>query len=650
MKLNFLLTAAALTAPIFANGQVSAPGELASDRAREFWCFKAPVAASRPPIRRQQWPRKAIDHFILARLEKSGLVPSPEADRRTIIRRLCFDLTGLPPTPEEIASFLADTREDAYERLVERLIASPRFGERLASMWLPLARYAEDQAHQVGSDTKFFYPNAYKYRDWVIAAFNRDLPYDRFVKLQLAADRYLNVQATAAPEATEEGDEDKEPTKPQAPNRPTAAVPADLAALGFLGLGPKYYNRGRLEVMADEWEDRVDTVSRTFLGLTVACARCHDHKFEPITQKDYYALAGIFAGTKMINRMPDGSAEKPTVLAEKMDTGTLHVVEDGSPTDLNVFLRGSVENKGPVAPRRFLEVLAPSEPALFKDGSGRKELAEAVADRGNPLTSRVIVNRMWGLYFGRPLVDTPSNLGRSGSIPSHPELLDDLAVRFMDNGWSLKWLTRELVLSSTYRQSSRTTGRRRSAASQGPKQVSLPPAWSDPANLLLGRMNRRRLSAEQWRDAALYVSGRLAWDSTRSAELSEPANQRRTVYARVSRLKLDDFLTLFDYPDANVHAEKRAVTTTATQKLFMLNSPFVATQASALATRLAANPEENDAARVKKAYLLLFGREPESAELNVALQFLSRTGPGAMSRWEQYAQILLISNEMLYLD
>ncbi|HEY7116031.1 MAG TPA: DUF1549 domain-containing protein, partial [Tepidisphaeraceae bacterium] len=235
---------------------------------RRFWSFVPPRSMERAPVKEIGWPRTRIDRFILARLESHGLGPAPQAPRAILIRRLSFDLTGLPPTPDEVVAFKSDQSPDAYERLVDRLLASPRFGERMASLWLPLARYAEDQAHQVGSDTKFFYPYAWKYRKWVIDAFNRDLPYDRFIELQIAADRLPDASAD------------------------------DLAALGLLGLGPKYYNRNRLDVMADEWEDRVDTLTRTTLGLTVACARCHDHKYDPIRTEDYYGLAGVFAGTK----------------------------------------------------------------------------------------------------------------------------------------------------------------------------------------------------------------------------------------------------------------------------------------------------------------------------------------------------------------
>src|SRR6266496_3339406 len=239
---------------------------------REFWSFHGPSAPAPPAVKNRRWPRRPLDYFILAPLESQRLAPSPEAGRRTLIRRVTFDLTGLPPTPEEVEAFLGQTGADAYERLVERLLGSSRFGEHLASLWLPLARYAEDQAHQVGEDTKYFYPNAWRYRAWVIEAFNRDLPYDEFIKLQLAADKFEGTNST------------------------------NLAALSFLGLGPKYYDRDRRAVQADEWEDRVDTVSRALLGLTVACARCHDHKFDPITMRDYYALAGVFASTKLVNK------------------------------------------------------------------------------------------------------------------------------------------------------------------------------------------------------------------------------------------------------------------------------------------------------------------------------------------------------------
>jgi hypothetical protein len=567
---------------------------------KQFWSFRTPQPQARPKVKNLRWPKQTIDYFILARLESKNIAPSHEADRRTLARRLSLDLTGLPPAAADVEAFVADRRPDAYDRLVDRLIQSPAFGERMASLWLPLARYAEDQAHQVGKDTKFFYPNAYKYREWVINAFNSDLPYDKFIHFQLAADQL-------------------------------AAEPEHLPALGFIGLGPKYYNRNRLEVMADEWEDRVDTVSRTMLGLTVACARCHDHKFEPITQRDYYGLASVFASTRMVNKKPDGKEETKDASAEKMDPATVHMIEDGDIKDLNVFIRGNVDRKGAEAPRSFLRILSKEEPVRFEDGSGRKELALAIGTAENPLTARVIVNRLWAAFFGQPLVPTPSNFGHSGDAPTYPDLLDDLATRFVESGWSVKQLIREFVTSSTYRQTSLTDSAR------------------DPANDLLGRMTRRRLSVEQWRDSVLAVSGELEYEGGKSLELDDTANLRRTVYGRVSRLKLNDLLMQFDYPDANVHAEKRSVTTSPSQKLFMLNSPFILARAKAFSDRLAASAD-TDAGRIHNAYRILFSREPDRDELSVALAYLNKPASGDISRWDRYAQMLLVSNEMLYVD
>jgi hypothetical protein len=571
---------------------------------KEFWSFQPPQRQARPAVANPRWARQPIDFFILSRLDGQGVSPSLEADKRTLVRRLTFDLTGLPPTKAEVDSFLADRRADAYERLVERLLGSSRFGERMASLWLPLARYAEDQAHQVGDDTKFFYPNAWKYREWVIDSFNEDLSYDTFLKMQLAADCLEGTNSR------------------------------HLAGLGFLGLGPKYYNRGRLDVMADEWEDRVDTVSRTMLGLTVACARCHDHKYEPITSRDYYAMAGVFASTRMVNRRPDGSSEKNEAQSTNMTGQTMHVVLDAdSPEDVPIFIRGNVDRKGEVAKRSFLQVLSEDKPRLFNHGSGRADLAAAITERSNPLTARVMVNRVWGQFFGHPLVATPSNFGHSGQRPTHPELLDDLAVRFMEDGWSVKSLVRELVLSATYRQSS--------LAGQ---------SATDPANEMLSHMNRRRLSVEQWRDAILYVTGELDFAGGKSLELDNPTNNHRTVYARISRLKLNDLLMQMDYPDANVHAEKRTATTTAMQKLFVLNSAWMMNRARALAARLQKESPGDDAGQVVQLYQWLYNREPSREESALAKTFVARPQSGDMPRWEQYCQLLLAANEMLYVD
>ncbi len=578
-------------------------------RAREFWAYQRPQRHKLPAVQDKEWPRQAIDWFVLEQLEAAGLGPSPEADRRTFIRRVTFDLIGLPPTPQEVEAFLSDASQHAYENVVERLLKSPHYGERWARMWLDVARYAEDQAHIVGNNQSLVYPNAYLYRDWVIAALNDDLPFDEFVKLQLAADLI--------------DPDDK----------------ASHAALGFIGLGPKYYRRGDLSVMADEWEDRVDTVARGLLGLTVACARCHDHKFDPISTEDYHALAGVFASTEMFNRPLDGKPAEGNGQA-KDPKDALHIVRDSQLRDLTVFIRGDVNSKGPVVKRRFLSALTEGEPETFRRGSGRQELAEAIVDRNNPLVARVIVNRIWALNFGRPLVGTPSNFGQLGQRPTHPELLDDLAVRFMETGWSLKWLQREIVLSATYRQISRA----------GDSQLA-----SDPENHLLGRMNRRRLSVEAWRDAILSASGRLNRDvGGKSIDPRNPDETRRSIYSSVSRLELNPMLALFDFPDPNAHAERRAETTTPLQKLFVLNSPFMVKQAEALSARLLAEVETAveaaDELRVQRAYELLFSRPPTQTESDLALTFLRQSEGDPQTAWQQYAQVLLASNEMLFVD
>lgn len=549
------------------------------EKARSFWSFQSPVRPALPEVKHATWLRQGVDAFVLHRLEENGLAPLPEADRAALARRLYFDLTGLPPTAAEVAAFEKSEDPNAYYRLVNSLLASPRFGERLASMWMTVARFAEDQAHQVGSNTKYFYPQAHLYRQWVIDAFNRDLPYDQFVRLQLAADSY---------------DDAKE----------------DLVALGFLGLGPQYYNRKRLDVLVEEWEDRVDTVTRGFLGLTVACARCHDHFYDPISTEDYHALAGVFASTTMHNHK-DGDR-------------LFHVVKDGKVQDLPVFVRGNVEDKGAVVPRGFLKVLSKNEPMRFKEGSGRRELAEAIVSPDNPLTARVLVNRLWGEFFGRALVVTPSNFGANGQAPSHPQLLDYLAVRLQDSGWSIKALVREMVLSSTYRQS----------------------ATRASDNRWLAGMNRRRLSAEMLRDAMLAVSGELNLDSQTSLQLADLKNRNRTVFARISRLELDAFLRQFDYPDANVHASGRDLTITPTQKLFLLNSPFMTARAAELGKQAGAKGVDG----VDHLYRQVLSRAPTDAERGLVARYFAQ-GSGSSDRdWAGLAQVLLCSNAFLYRD
>jgi hypothetical protein len=573
-------------------------------KAREWWAFQTPKKSKLPVVSDIAWPSQRIDYFILAKLEAKQLTKSQQASKRILARRLFLDITGLPPTPTEMKTFLSDETSDAYERLAEKLIQKKAFGERLASMWLNNVRYAEDQAHQVGGNKAFFYPNAFRYREWIINAFNNDLPYDNFIRKQLAGDLLQDFQVK------------------------------DLPALGFIGLGHKYYDRNRLAVKAEEWAEQVDTLTRSLLGLTVACAQCHDHKYDPLTQKDYYALAGIFASIELVDRMADGSEIKKDSEAAKKRIGTIHMVRDLKPKDLHVFLRGNADNKGELTPRRFLRVLSKKEPKQFTQGSGRLELAEAIVTSENPLTARVIVNRTWSMFFGSGLVTTPSNFGQLGTTPTHPSLLDDLAVRFMENGWSMKQLIREIVLSSTYRQDS--------TSSNANKVI-------DPTNNYLWRMNRRRLSVEQWRDSILAVSGNLERIGGKSLELSDKNNKRRTVYSRISRKKLNDMLMQFDYPDANVHASARSATTTAIQKLFIMNNQFMAEQSKRLAKRVTGY-KMTKSEQVHKIYSLLYGREPSATELDIAFDFLRLPSESKFTRWEQYSHALLAANEMNYID
>jgi hypothetical protein len=569
------------------------------------------------------WPSTSIDHFILARLGAAGLSPSNPAHKRTLIRRATFDLIGLPPTPEDVNAFLADDSPDAFARVIDRLLASPHYGERWARHWLDVARYGEDQAHTFEARV---YTQGFRYRDWVVNALNDDMPFDVFLRAQIAADLIG-------------GDDISNP---------------DLAALGFFAIGPVYYgDRQKL----DQIDDRIDTLTRGLLGLTVACARCHDHKFDPISSADYYALAGVVASTEYVE-VPLVSAEEAREaieaeekrLKEKKEKKKnapppyphIHAIREAEPRTMRVHLRGNPETLGEEVPRRFLSILSPDEPQQFAQGSGRLELANLIACRDNPLTARVIVNRVWKHHFGQGLVRTASNFGRTGEPPTHAELLDHLASKFIAANWSLKTLHREIMLSATYQQAS---------------EYDAPSAAIDPDNRLLWRMNRRRLDVEAWRDAILAVSGTLD-DSLGgpSLELASTDNHRRTLYARISRHNLDPLLRLFDFPDPNITSDGRPVTMVPLQQLFVLNSPFMAASAKALAARCCtAVPDDRE--RIRHALKLTLSRPATDKELQQGLEFLSglpqpdnKPNRLSLTNWEQYAQILLSTNEFMFID
>jgi len=563
--------------------------------AKQFWAFVSPSKVDPSRIDDRGWSRGDIDLFVLSEMKKNGLEPEDDASSEVLIRRIFYELIGLPPSSDEVKRFKEDADEKKYERLIDSLLERPEYGEKMASTWLNIARYAEDQAHQVGNNVKFFYPHAHRYREWVIKSYNSDLPYDQFIRLQLAADK---IEGT---------------------------VNEDLVALGFLGLGPQYYDRGRLEVKAEEWEDSVDVVSRGFLALTVACARCHDHKYDPISAADYHALAGVFASTQIHKRELDNEDGAKTVI---------HVVKDGKAQDLPIYNRGDVQDKGEVVPRAFLKILSGEDPKKFTKGSGRLELAEAISDPQNPLTARVAVNRIWQMLFGRGLVYTTSNFGHLGTRPTHPELLDHLAISFIDEGWSVKSLIKKILLSSTYRQSSLVSSDKR---------------IKDEENKFYSYFKRRRLSAEMIRDSMLAVSGQLErGDSGKESDLiSNQKNLRRTVYGRISRKELDHYLALFDYPDANIHSSSRDETVTPSQKLYFLNSSFVLSRSSAVAL---ASVTEDRASSVEKIYRRILSRLPSMEELSNAIKFIESGKEKEKERWAGLAQILLISNEFIFRD
>ena len=561
----------------------------------KLWSFVNPKKSSPPETIDSNWARGNIDRFILHKLEENGLEPEKEAIPEVIVRRLFFDLLGMPPSFNEIEKYKKADDPNNYARLIDQLLERPEFGERLASSWMNVARYAEDQAHQVGNDKKFFYPHAHKYRQWVIEAFNHDVPYDDFIRLQLAADKIDGVDEK------------------------------DFAALGFLGLGPQYYNRGRLEVKAEEWEDSVDVVSRGFMALTVACARCHDHKYDPISTADYHAFAGVFASTEI---------HKREIVDSTGDKSHIHIVKDGKVQDLPIFKRGDVTDKGEVIPRGFLQILSDTDSKKYTNGSGRLELANAIASSENPLTARVAVNRIWQLFFGQGLVKTTSNFGSLGALPSHPELLDYLAVTFMENGWSIKDLIKRILLSSTYRQSSFVISLKRQ---------------KDEENKYYSYFPRRRLSAEMLRDSMLLVSGEME-SGDRGAEslkVSDKKNLRRTIYSRISRKELDHYLALFDYPDPNIHSSSRDETITPAQKLYFINSEFVIERSKKISLEITSN---NINESIIKMYQKILSRSPSNEELLRSVEYIGVVEEKKEERWQRFAQNLLISNEFIFRD
>ncbi len=774
-------------------------------RAREHWAFQPVREPALPGVKDAGWVKMPVDRFVLASLEARGMKPAPQADPRTLIRRASFVLTGLPPTMEDVERFVADESDEAFARVVDRLLASPRYGERWGRHWLDVARYADTKGYVFEEERR--YPYAYTYRDYVIRAFNEDKPYDRFLVEQIAADQVGAGEERSA-----------------------------LAAMGFLTLGRRFLNNQH-----DIIDDRIDVLTRGTMALTVACARCHDHKYDPVPIADYYSLYGVFASSQepgdkpllgtitdpaqhetfrmelvrrekerdefvakkesehrrklretvgdyllaaheaagleaggkreelarsrqlspvVVNRwisalegwkkeanplfvpwadyaaLPaegfgeaakaltpkvvanaDGLANatvvrlfEPTVpgsLKEVADryngvfaagedawvrafleaTGTpialeggeLHalfnvpeaqkkralqraveeleathpgapprgmVLEDkASPVQPAIFKRGNPGNRGETVPRQFLALLSGPERKPFQKGSGRLELAEAIASPENPLTARVAVNRIWLHHFGAGLVRTPADFGLRSDPPTHPELLDWLASRFVADGWSFKRIHRQIMLSSTWQQSSDVdvTGD------------------SDPENLYLGRQIRRRLDFESMRDTLLGAAGRL--DLAMGGHGVEITTRdyiaRRTVYGFVERQNLPGVFRTFDFASPDTSSAQRFQTTVPQQALFLMNSPFALDQARQVMRRADVMSTPDTASRVAQLYELILQREPQPVEVDLAGRFLARHtqeagevpgGAVPLTAWERYAQVLLMSNEAFFVD
>ncbi len=625
---------------------------------KDHWSFK-PVRNPAVPAAtaHADWAQSPVDQFILKDLDSAGLAPSPRADKRTLIRRVTFDLTGLPPTETEVQRFVADDSPDAFAKVVDRLLASPHYGERWARYWMDVARYSDTKGDAPKRDDPRF-PDAWTYRDYLIEAFNTDKPFNQFIVEQLAADRLVEAAKTKAHLAGQPDPNDQH----------------ILAALGFLRLGNQHDGRRN-----DIIDDRIDVTSKAFLGLTVSCARCHDHKFDPIPTKDYYSLYGVFANTDepksifseptLFTKLPltpdlqdymakakeltaksaelqqqfiefrrskARSADKRRELIRgeailQREIGGLemnhpgappraHVVTDvANPKDYPVLLRGEVQNEGEIVPRRFLEVLSPDpkKRAVWKKGSGRLELAQAIADPKNPLTARVLVNRLWQQHFGAGFVSSPDDLGHMGGTPVHPELLDWLATKFIEEGWSIKKLQRTILLSSTYQQDSQ------------PNAAGLA---ADPDNKLLWHYGVRRMEFEEIYDSLLAIAGTLdpAIGGRPVTPASEGFAKRRALYFLIDRRNPPELLTQFDFPNPDTPSGKRFTTTVPQQALFLMNSPLVIETARKLTHRPDFTRFERDEDRVSLLYMAIFQRPPSDEEIALGLDYV-RANPAGTS-------------------
>ncbi len=688
--------------------------EINIEEGRKYWAYQQPKKTEPPTVKNTAWPKSDIDRYVLAKIEDKGLQPVPDAAKLDLLRRVSFDLTGLPPNPGDIQAFMKDTSADAFAHVVDNLLASERFGEYWGRHWLDVARYAESS----GKDINVPYPFAWRYRDWVIGAMNEDMPYDEFVRQQIAGDLLPYKDAV---------DQSKK-----------------IVATGFLAIGAKPHNeRNRRQFALEVADEQIDTLSQAFLATTVACARCHDHKFDPIPQRDYYAMAGIFFSSETLfgtseavqnnntadlidlgkeSGMPAGfEGISPTQrqslqrrvgeLAEARDTGvreamearrtgkdvnffkvqavrqqmgetkgqlgrydeqgnprilTMGVYDRRMPINSTIFNRGEATQPGnETIPRGLVQVMFKNEPPKITNGSGRLDLANWLGSEENPQTARVMVNRMWRWLFGRGIVATVDNFGAMGEKPTHPELLDHLAIRFIQNGWSIKKMVREIVLSRTYQL----------ASQNAPQNFA-----ADPDNALFWRMNTRGLDAESLRDAMLAVSGKLdlyppegstvcrMGDQGREGLIrvfmstQQPTNYR-SVYLPILRDVLPEALALFDFANPALVTGDRETTNVPSQSLYLLNNPQVVSLSDAFARRVYESAKDNPT-RASNAYWMAFGRAPTAQETQATRAFFSnysqdadkaRTAKGggrdiSMYAWSAFCQALMASAEFRYLN
>jgi hypothetical protein len=682
-------------------------------KGKDFWAFQPPKASPPPAINDSGWPQSDIDRFVLAAQEAKRLHPVADADRRTLIRRVYFDLIGMPPSPAEIEAYLKDQSPDAFEKVVDQLLSSPRFGERWGRHWLDVARYAES----TGKERNVAYPTAWRYRDYVIAALNSDKPYDQFIREQIAGDL---LPASNTRERNEH-----------------------LVATGFLAIGVKGLNEKNAEQFRmDEIDEQIDTTTRAVLGLTVACARCHDHKFDPVPQRDYYALAGIFRSTRtyygtdeanakknrhaspLLSLAPEegdsaisteptepappteatppaaasrpfaakrlqmlaarnpkkaakvrqkmlqanaGAANRPAAPVAARDPSTADRcmgVGEGKPSNCNVLVRGEISQRGENVARGFVTILSgASAPAIPSDQSGRLELAQWLTSPSNPLTARVEVNRIWLHLFGRGLVRTADNFGVNGEMPDNPQLLDALAVQFMRDGWSEKRFIRSIVLSRTYQLAS--------TSNEAAMEI-------DPDNHLLWRASPRRLDAEAIRDAILTASGQMQTNPPQGSVvanigdgnigkgrkpgmLSNVKADYRSVYLPIVRDFTPEVLEIFDFAEPSLVVAGRDVTNVPSQALYLMNNSFVREQAAAMSKRILGTqisyPE-----RITLAYELALSRPPSADERKRADRYLldearglipvkkGNTNDAADLSWSTFCQALFACAEFRYLQ